>query len=300
MSIHTLENDNLIINISNVGAELISVFDKSNDSERMWNANPNIWNRHAPILFPFVGKLKNNTYTYKGQTYEMKTQHGFARDSEFKCVSISKTSVTHLLTSTDISKQSYPFDFELYVTHTIDDANPRLLHIQWNIKNTGNDVMLYSIGAHPGFKIPADSANGELRSDYYIQFPDKDKLIYLLLNPNNSLAITDTLHTLELDNSFLPIRDDLFDNDALVFDNGQIDKMLIVKPDKTPYITLNCKGFPYAGVWSKPNGQFICLEPWFGRTDDEKCTGVLEDKRGIQTLEVGCEKLYEHTIEFHK
>ena len=300
MNIHTLENDALKITISDDGAELTSVFDKETAHERMWNADKDVWNRHAPILFPFVGKLKNNSYIYNGQTYEMKTQHGFARDSRFTCVEESDTSITHLLESTESTKAIYPFDFKLYVTHTVDKENPRLLHVQWTVKNTGNDKMLYSIGAHPGFSVPARPDAGESRSDYYLQFPDKNKLIYLLLNPANSLAVTDTLYTLELDNSFLPISDNLFDNDALVFDDGQIDTMLIAKPDKTPYITVNCKDFPYAGVWSKPSGQFICLEPWYGRTDDEKCSGNLEEKKGIETLEAGCEKVYEYTIEFHK
>ena len=298
MDIHTIENESLKVTVSDSGAELISVIDKSKDYERMWDANPSVWNRHAPILFPFVGKVNNGKYTYKGQTYEMKSQHGFARDSVFQCVENTGNKITHLLKSGEATKSCYPFDFELYVTHSLDEANPRLLHVQWTVKNTGDDTMLYSIGAHPGFTVPA--AASEKRSDYFIEFPDKAKLSYMLLNQDNSLAITDKTYDLDLENGFLPIEDSLFDRDALVFDNQNIDVMRIAKPDKTPYVTVSCKDFPYAGVWSKPDGKFICLEPWYGRTDDDGFNGNLEDKAGIQTLDGGCQKEYIYTIEFHQ
>ena len=57
MSVHIIENDSLRVTVSDAGAELISVINKENDAERIWIGDPAIWNRHAPILFPFVGKV---------------------------------------------------------------------------------------------------------------------------------------------------------------------------------------------------------------------------------------------------
>ena len=81
-----IENDILKVAIADHGAELSSVYDKEADFERVWDANPAVWNRHAPILFPFVGKVKDGVYRIGEKTYEMKTQHGFARDMEFTCL----------------------------------------------------------------------------------------------------------------------------------------------------------------------------------------------------------------------
>ena len=81
---HILENDLLLIEINDLGAELVRIYDKKNKREVLWNGNPDWWSRHAPILFPFVGTCYQNQYHYKGDNYSM-TGHGFARNIEMKC-----------------------------------------------------------------------------------------------------------------------------------------------------------------------------------------------------------------------
>lgn len=298
MSVHVLENESLKVTVDDNGAELISVFDKENGMERMWDANPEVWNRHAPLLFPFVGKVAGSVYRYQGKEYQMKTQHGFARDLEFSCVREDGKSVTHCLKATEDTREIYPFDFELYVTHSLDASSPRKLNVQWEIRNTGSKEMLYSIGGHPGFRTPAKE--DEDRSDYYLEFPQKDTVEYILLNPFTGLAVRERTYRLHLKDGFYPIASDLFDKDALVFEESQIEKVRIAKPDKTPYVTLECAGFPYVGIWSKPEGNFVCLEPWYGRTDDDGFEGPLQEKEGEQVLPEGQSKIISYTIEFHK
>ncbi len=295
---YILENQILKVTIAEQGAELISVYDKENAAERMWDANPNVWNRHAPILFPFVGKVTNGIYRYKNQEYQMKIQHGFARDLPFICESSTQQSVTYSLTSNPATKEIYPFDFKLFVTHSLDPENERILKIQWQIKNTGTESMYYSIGGHPGFRTPFQA--GEAREDYYLEFPGKKTLHYLLLNPATGFVIPNSTYHLELENGFCPIEKTMFDRDALIFENTQVETVRIAKPNKSPYITLTCKGFPYVGIWSKPAGEFICLEPWFGRTDNDGFSGTLEEKPGIQLLEKAETKQIEYQIEFHQ
>ena len=86
MAMHTLENEFLKVSVADAGAELSSVIDKESGLERVHDANPEVWNRHAPILFPFVGKVVGGVYRIGNEEYEMKTQHGFARDMEFDVV----------------------------------------------------------------------------------------------------------------------------------------------------------------------------------------------------------------------
>ena len=158
--LHTIENDYLKVTVSDHGAELTSVYDKAQDFERIWCADPAVWNRHAPVLFPFVGKVKGGAYRYNGNTYAMKTQHGFARDAEFTCIEETTDSITHKLVYSDETLEIYPFEFELLITHRFDAENPRLLHVTWAVKNLGSDEMLYSIGGHPGFRVPLTGSTG--------------------------------------------------------------------------------------------------------------------------------------------
>ena len=218
--LHTIENDYLKVTVSDHGAELTSVYDKAQDFERIWCADPAVWNRHAPVLFPFVGKVKDGAYRYNGNTYAMKTQHGFARDAEFTCIEETTDSITHKLVYSDETLEIYPFEFELLITHRFDAENPRLLHVTWAVKNLGSDEMLYSIGGHPGFQI----APGHARSEYSIALPDANPRHYLLLDAAGS-GLADTSKSYPFNdagNAYVPVTDTLFDKDALVFEDGQL------------------------------------------------------------------------------
>ncbi len=295
--IQVIENENLIVKVSDKGAELISVYDKSIEKERIWCADDKVWNRHAPLLFPFVGKVTNGRYIYKDNEYEMSTQHGFARDMTFTCILKSETKISHKLVSNAATKEKYPFDFELIVTHEFDENNTRSLKVSWQIKNTGTSEMLYSIGGHPGFSCPL--FEGEKRSDYYVNFPGLSTLKYKLLNTDKGLLYADKTYELPLTKDLgIKVSEDMFDKDALVVDEP-LSVMQILSPDGSIFVSLECEGFTHAGIWSKPEGDFICLEPWAGRTDNdglEQC--ILEEKAGIRKLDANKEENFSYKITF--
>ena len=286
-----IENEMIKVMISDSGAELSSVYDKDNQLERLHDADPAVWNRHAPILFPFVGRVIGNVYRIGDKEYEMKTQHGFARDMEFECVEETATSVTHRLVATEDTKKIYPFDFELLVTHALDAENPRLLRVDWEIRNHGKELMYYSIGGHPAFTVPE-------KETCYLSFPEKEELTYISVNPANGFAAPDKEFKLEMEDGYVKFFDGIFD--TLIFDYKDIETVCIAKPDKTPYVTMKCGEFPFLGIWTKPDSNFICLEPWVGRTDNDGFEGTLEEKVGMQKLEAGAVKTVSHTVEFHK
>ena len=295
MAMRVLENELLKVMIADSGAELSSVYDKEKQTERLWDANPEVWNRHAPILFPFVGKVIGGVYRINGQEYEMKTQHGFARDMEFECVEAAETSVTHRLLPTEKTKQLYPFDYELLVTHKLDAENPRLLHVNWEVKNNGSDVMYYSIGGHPAFTVPVKESKE--RENYYLEFPGREELTYISVNPANGFVDTEKEYSLKLENGFVKFFAGLYD--TLIFDFQNIQKVRIANPDQTPYVTVDCSEFPLLGIWAKETGNFICLEPWAGRADNDGFTGNIDEKVAEQKVEAGCSAKISHTIEFH-
>ena len=295
MAMRVLENELLKVMIADSGAELSSVYDKEKQTERLWDANPEVWNRHAPILFPFVGKVVGGVYRIDGQEYEMKTQHGFARDMEFECVEAAETSVTHRLLPTEKTKQLYPFEYELLVTHKLDAENPRLLHVNWEVKNNGSDVMYYSIGGHPAFTVPVKESKE--RENYYLEFPGREELTYISVNPANGFVDTEKEYSLKLENGFVKFFAGLYD--TLIFDFQNIQKVRIANPDQTPYVTVDCSEFPLLGIWAKETGNFICLEPWAGRADNDGFTGNIDEKVAEQKVEAGCSAKISHTIEFH-
>lgn len=292
-----IENEILKISVSDHGAELCSVMDKEETIERIWTADPTVWNRHAPILFPFVGKVRNKTYRIGDKSYEMKTQHGFARDMEFTCVAESETAITHRVVATDETKKIYPYDFELLVTHRLDAENPRVLHVDWEVKNNGEEEMIYSIGAHPGFTLPVKDYKE--REEYYLEFPGKEELTYCVASLTSGLTLPDEKKKLPLKNGFVKYYDDIYA--TFIFDYQNIDVVRIACPDMSPYVTVNCKGFPLLGIWTSPDGgNYICLEPWYGRADDEGFEGTIDEKIAVEHLAAGQVKQITYSMEFHR
>ncbi len=222
----------------------------------------------------------------------MKTQHCFARDMDFACVEETASSVTHCLLPTEVTREIYPYVFCLTVKHSLDAENPRLLHIDWLVENRGDEPMYYSIGGHPGFLMP----DGIRKEDCSIVFPGRDRLTYFSANAAG-FALPEQTYTLSLQGGAAPYQADI--PDTWIFSGGQVGSVGIALPDGTPYVTVFCEQFPLLAVWANPKGPFICLEPWFGRTDDAGFTGTLAEKPGMELLSPGESKAISYRIEFH-
>ena len=278
--IHTIENDYLKVSVNDHGAELYSIFDKIHNREVIWQADPAYWKRHAPVLFPNVGRHFENHY-HIGETEYPSKPHGFARDSEFTCVDMTTDSITHKLKSSDATKENYPYDFELKIKHVLEKNQ---VSVCWEVVNHSNKPMYFTIGGHPAFNVPA-VGSADNKEDYLLTFDEQKSLTYLLLDPASGTALPDQTQTLELTDGTCHIDAHMFDHDALIFDN-QIEKAGIAFPDGTPYLELTCHRFPNFGIWSVPGSSFVCLEPWMGRCDDCGFTGDLSEKANINKLDV--------------
>ena len=287
MAERTIENDCLRVTVNDAGAELTSAYDKSRRAERIWWGDPAVWNRHAPILFPFVGKVVNGRYRVDGREYAMTTQHGFARDMDFVCAEETATAVKHVLTATDRTRAVYPYDFRLTVNHRLEGS---ALFVEWTVENIGSDAMFFSIGGHPGFMPP----DGICKEDCSIVFPGQERLRYISAN-KAGYAVSER-KTLILRDGRAPYQPDI--PDTWIFEDNQVKAVGIAAPGERPFVMLRCERFPMLAVWANPNGPFICLEPWFGRTDDDGFTGNIDRKKAIQRLDGGEGKEIAYSIEF--
>jgi len=288
MANQMLENEFLKVSVADAGAELISVWDKASGREHIWNADPAVWNRHAPILFPFVGKVKDGKYRIGENEYAMKTQHGFARDQVFTCVEKTETALTHRLVAIEQTKAIYPYEFQLTVCHRL---SGKQLTIEWTIENLGEETMYFSIGGHPGLMVP----EGIRKEDCLISFPGKTELQYVSANAMG--YILPQKKTLSLRDGFAAWQADI--PDTWIFEDHQVQSVGIAGPDGKPYVTLHCETFPMLAVWANPDGPFICLEPWFGRADDVDFAGTIDQKKDIQSLSAGAKQEIAYTIAFH-
>ena len=287
MAAHILENERLRVTVADAGAELVSVYDKARETERIWTGDPAIWNRHAPILFPFVGKVTGGRYRIGGREYAMETQHGFARDMDFACVGEAADAVIHRLEADDRTLARYPYHFSLTVAHRLEGNR---LRVEWTVENRGDERMWFFIGGHPGFMLP----EGIRKEDCWILFPGAESLRYIHTNAAG-YALPDG-RALPLENGRARYREDI--PETWIFEDAQVKRVGIATPDGRPYAMLDCGQFPMLAVWANPRGPFICLEPWFGRTDDEGFAGTIDRKKGAQSLEGGGKREIAYGMEF--
>ncbi len=272
----TLENNFIKIAVKSFGAELCSVKSKQTNIEYIWQADDHIWARHAPNLFPVVGKLYNNEFIYENKTYQL-SQHGFARDNEFVCIEQTKAKLVFDFSYSEKTLVCYPFQFNFRVTYQLMDNSVEVIY---TICNTDTKELYFSVGAHPAFNCPLESS--ECFEDYELQFNlNKNPTINAL---SNGLISNSTCELLVANNK-LPITKKLFENDALVFLNAQINEVSLNSTKSKHGIKLTSENWPYFGIWSKPQTQnFVCLEPWYGIADFENTNQQLKTKTGIIEL----------------
>jgi galactose mutarotase-like enzyme len=245
----------------------------------MWSADPAFWGKVSPVLFPIVGTVIDDTYYYKGKSYSL-PRHGFARDHTFKLVKQSTNQISFSLASTGESLQKYPFNFLLTITYEIVKNN---LEVKYDVKNTGDDEMLFSLGAHPAFKVPL--VEGTSYDDYYFVFNKAEDAPRW---PLSKAGFIDPEPQAFFDNSSaLPITHELFYNEALVFKNLHSDKISIKSNKHSHGLDFHFSGFPFMGIWAAKDADFVCIEPWCGIADHTNHDQQLENKEGILKLNVG-------------
>ncbi|UOG74139.1 aldose 1-epimerase family protein [Hymenobacter tibetensis] len=286
---YTLENEQCRVTIQASGAELSSFVRKDLDNlEYMWEADPAVWGRHAPVLFPIVGRLPNDTYTYQGQTYRL-TQHGFARDQEFTLVRQAPAELAFELRANDATRALFPFDFSLLISYRL--AGP-MLTIGWEVTNLGTGELLFGIGAHPAFRCPLlpDEAfeDYEFVFDHPVSF-ERHLLEGGLLNGQTESVLQDE--------TTLPLRYELFEQDALVLKHFDFTHVTLRSRRSGRGVRVRFDGFPYLGLWTKgPGARFVCIEPWQGIASATTDSGELAEKEGILTLQPNQEFVASYSI----
>ncbi|OLP67007.1 hypothetical protein BACPU_03660 [Bacillus pumilus] len=273
-----IENDQLLVQINKRGAEVREVLHKENGLHYMWSGDPTYWGRVSPVLFPIVGRLKNDQYLLGDDTYEL-TQHGFLRDVDFEVYEETENAVTFQYHSNGRHLAQYPYEFTARIRYELLQNG---LTIGWEIDHSGEDEMYFSIGGHPAFRVPL--VEGEQTEDYTVTLTPSSKHESVQYELRHSL-VREKEKGVQLEP--IPLRAALFQHDAMIF--SEITRVSLSSQSGLG-VEVDLSGFPFVGIWSPYNQEkgtmapFVCIEPWYGIADMEGTNGQFQEKFGIQSL----------------
>ena len=288
----TIANECLTVDIEDFGAQLASVRSHSG-TEYLWQGDADIWARRAPILFPILGRLKDNTYLLQGQPYTIPT-HGFARDMVFEVVEQSPTRASFRLTDTPETRKVYPFAFSLTVTYALEGSRLTKSH---RIENHSSVEMLYELGAHDGFQAPL--SQGEKMGDYAIRLPGLDAIAPYGMD--EACMVTPKGDSIPLTEGRMPLTPATYGLDTVILDQPPQARAVLVDSQDRPRVTVDFSQFPYLGIWTqaKPfDTNYVCIEPWSTLPDATFVGRELKEKAGIRSLQPGGVEELSYTTTF--
>ncbi len=282
---YTIENEQISLTVSTLGAQMQSLKNKENGLEYLWQRDKQFWGRTAPVLFPIVGKIVNDEYRCDGKTYKL-GQHGFARDMEFELTSQTEDTLTFTLKSNEETLKLYPYQFELAITYFILGNK---VDVRWDVKNTDSKEIYFSIGGHPAFNCPI--LPDTKQTDYRIGIDSlNEKIVYHEFEDG---YVTDNYKEFPLVDGGIQITEHTFDHDAYVIEpdtitkNSQAYAYSLIDPNGKKYVTVTSAA-PLMGLWSPPkkSAPFVCIEPWYGRCDHKDFQGEWQEREWGNRLDV--------------
>ena len=278
---YIIENEYLKVTVTTNGAQVKSVLRKSDGVEHMWQADPAVWGYHAPILFPFTGRLKDSKMTVKGQTYTVPSQHGFARTSEHEFVYKNKDTLVLQLTDSPETLAIFPWKFRLLSAFTLEGDT---LHHTLTVENRDVETIRFGIGYHPAFAIPFDDQH--TATDYELRFEKEESPLCLATAPKG--LVNGSCYYLGSNIRSIPVEEGMFDNDSHCM-VGLVSKTLgVYEKDSGRAVVCDIGDFPYTLIWSKPGmPKFLCIEPWNSLPSPEQLGYEWEKKPAAAAVDPG-------------
>ena len=252
---HRIASGGIAAEINAQGAELCALRDAAGH-DFLWQAGP-VWPRHAPVLFPIVGRLAGDRLRHDGQDYRL-TQHGFARDRRFGWLAREDAACRLVLADDAQTRARFPFPFRFEIGFAV--AEDRL-RVTYALHNPGATTLPASFGAHPAFRWPLRA--GVAKGAHTLTFAQAEpapvrRLAEGLLRPERFPS--------PIEGNVLRLDESLFAADALILDQVASQSVRFAAPGG-PAIEVAWRGFRELGLWMRPPGEFLCIEPWHGLAD---------------------------------
>lgn len=281
----TLKNESLTIAVKRHGAELASL--RAGKREYLWQADPEFWARHSPVLFPIVGSVYDKTYHMDGKAHPM-GQHGFARDNDFEIISQTDNEVWMRLDSNDATRELFPADFRLEIGYRLEG---RSVEVMWRVQNPSEtEELTFQIGAHPAFYWPAHDAESlSWEGRGFFAFDAPGPLRSRKLIGKGCVDPEETFDVLLDKRCMLPLTATTFDElDTFIFEQ-QVKRVTLCDMERQPVLSVRFPSAPVVGLWSPPGRRapFVCIEPWYGRCDHYGFDGEFRDRDWVNSLKPG-------------
>lgn len=278
----SIENALLQVEINEMGAEVTHIIKKDENFDFIWNGTA--WSRHAPILFPSIGKSNEDQYSVNGTIYPMK-QHGFARDYPWTVVDVGDDHARLTLVQNEETLKMYPFDFQLSVVYQLQDNT---LLTTFEVENNSAAPMPFALGSHPGFNVPINGDQLEF-SDYQITVsPEVTQIREFEINPA-PFRTGEVIDLAETSGSSFQLNHKMFDDGLIIIENQGLTSIRLDSPKSSHSITISLEDFPYVTLWTMENVEepFLCIEPFAGLPDIKGPISDWSQKPGNQILDPG-------------
>ena len=286
----------LSASVSSEGAELRSL--NKEGVEYLWQRDANWWSGTNPVLFPFVGTLRDNRASSPAGDITL-PRHGLARKAAHELVEATESRVSYLLKSDNATRANYPYDFELRMSYELTDENT--LAQTFLVVNPGEVELPFSLGAHPAFNVPLapDAEAGDTFSSYELRFsrrwtydgPTLD-IAAGILDWNNRKRFVDNEDRFVFNHRS-------FDVDTFVWQDVPDNTVSLVSRNSGHGVRLDFPDFDFLGVWSAAgDAPFVAVEPWVGCATGTDEDDVFTHKRGTVVLGPGAsfERTYTITL----
>ncbi len=279
-----LKNKYLEVKITDCGAEMTSVCDSEN-MQYIHQKNQLTWDGQAPVLFPVCGHMAKKQIVVNKKIYDIPL-HGFAKDSVFEVLSHNGCEAEFLLVSNDQTRKMYPYDFSLLVGYRLEK---RRLEITYEVTNEGEKDMFFSIGSHEGYVLK-DGLDG-----CEIIFEKKEEKPYYF--EEHSYDFDGFSHSGT--NSVLELCGKLFEESkTIVFEKIKSDSAVLKDNSGKTLARIEFGGFDNLFIWTCPNSDFICIEPWCGMAEYDILPEDISLKPYIQKLKSKERFKRKHAITF--
>lgn len=287
-----LENESLRIFVKEEGGNLGSIYDKEREEELLYQPHSDSWKGQDVFIFPFIARLKEGTYTYKGKEYALKN-HGLIRYMKGKETKEREEQGFISFESNEETFTQFPFEFKAKAIYKLSE---KIVSIQYVIENRGKEVMPFMVGAHPAFKLPGTKNDKEFDiSGNKIQF-DKKKVLRQFTFEETGSFITGEKEFMETDE--IELSHSLFRKEKTVLLNANnFSDVTLIKKDNSKII-VHKHNLPYCAIWSDSNwGDYVAIEPWDGYPDWLDCDKEILNKKGIRVLNPNESYTFQYEIE---
>lgn len=281
-TVKTIRNKYLTVTVSERGAEMMSI--QANGKEYLWNGNPAFWQNRAPVMFPVNVRFRGDSLTYNNKKYTMPFM-GIVKDMILPVKSGSDKMTFTMNSNDSITQNHYPFPFTLNISYSL---HKNRLRVGFVLKNTGDKIMYYALGAHPGFQI---QLNDSLKRDNYeISFTGKPVTL-IRTKVKTGLLLHEKAEFLKNENSII-LSDKRIENTGHYFENHGVKEIGLGYRNQKPFIMLNTGNFPNINIWSPSGVPFVCLEPMVSHHDYIDSPSDITEKSHLVSLKPGKKSKY--------